>query len=68
MVDLRINETRQTGAVGRVEPAQLETAPTKHGGRKCLSVFRIHHSFRFSPHLSQDLEIPPTEEPNTSNA
>ena len=67
MVDLRINETRQTGAVGRVEPAQLKTAPTKHEGQKCLSVFDIHHSFRFSPRLSRDLEIPPTEEPNTPN-
>ena len=32
MVDLRINETLQTGAVGWSETAQLETAPTKHGG------------------------------------
>ena len=31
-----------------VETAQLKTAPTKHGGRKCVSVFRIHHSFHAS--------------------
>ena len=26
---------------------------------KCLLISLIHHSFRFSPHLSRDLEIPP---------
>ena len=56
IVDLRINETRQTGAVrkphlpfyrlvGTVSncayAVRLETAPT--GGRKCLFIFRIHH-------------------------
>ena len=78
---LRINETRQTGAVrkphlpfsrlaGTVSncayAVRLETAPT--GGRKCLFIFRIHYSFRFSPRLSRDLEIPPTEELNIPNA
>ena len=33
------------GAVSnRTASAQLETAPTKHGGRKCLFIFIIHHS------------------------
>ena len=56
MVDLRINETLQTGAVrvpllpfyrlvGTVSncayAVRLETAPT--GGRKCLFIFRIHY-------------------------
>ena len=48
MVDFRINETRQTGAVGnrtyRVElnAVRSETVPT--GEQKCLFIFRIHHS------------------------
>ena len=56
MVDIRINETRQTGAVRKphllfyrlvgtvsncADAVRGETAPT--GGRKCLSVFSIHH-------------------------
>ena len=33
------------GAVSnRTASAQLETAPTKHGERKCLFILRIHHS------------------------
>ena len=32
------------GAVcNRTASAQLETAPTKHGARKCLFIFIIHH-------------------------
>ena len=56
MVDLRINKTRQTGAVRKTKlpfyrlvgavsncaySVRLETAPT--GRRKCLFIFRIHH-------------------------
>ena len=56
-VDLRINETLQTGVVrilhlplsrlvGAVsncaDAVRLETAPT--GGRKCLFIFRIHYN------------------------
>ena len=58
IVDLRINETLQTGAVriphlpfsrlvGTVSncayAVRLETAPT--GGRKCLFIFRIYYSY-----------------------
>ena len=33
------------GAVSnRTASAQLETAPTKHGERKCLFIFRIHYN------------------------
>ena len=57
MVDLRINETLQTGAVRKLHvpfsrlvgtvsncayAVRLETAPT--GGRKCLFIFRIYHN------------------------
>ena len=53
IVDLIINGTLQIGGVrqphriGAVvwfEPAQLETAPTKYGERKCLFIFNIHHN------------------------
>ena len=30
----------------RTASAQLQTAPTKHRGRKCLFIFRIHHNLR----------------------
>ena len=55
-VDLRINETRQTGAIRKTKlpfyhlvgavsncaySVRLKTAPT--GVRKCLFIFRIHH-------------------------
>ena len=58
IVDLRINGTHQTGPVRKTklpfyrlvgavsncaDSVRLETAPT--GGRKCSSVFNIHHSF-----------------------
>ena len=58
MVDLRINETRQTGAgrktklpfyrwVGAVSncayAGRFVTAPT--GGRKCSFIFNIHYKF-----------------------
>ena len=57
IVDLRINGTLQTGAVRKTklpfsrlvgavsncaDSVRLKTAPT--GGRKCSSVFNIHHS------------------------
>ena len=57
MVDLRINETLQTGAVRKphlpfcrlvgtvsnsADAVRLETAPT--GERECLFIFRIHHN------------------------
>ena len=33
------------GAVSnRTASAQLETAPTQYGGRKCLFIFRIHYN------------------------
>ena len=45
MVDFRINWTLPIGAVENSayqtgdSTAQLETAPTKHGERKCLFIF-----------------------------
>ena len=60
MVDLRINETRQTGGVRKTKlpfyrlvgavsncayAMRLKTAPT--GGRKCLFISCIHYSFPF---------------------
>ena len=54
IVDIRINETLQIGRrcfqLRRFNPpngvyaVRLETAPT--GERKCLFIFRIHHSQR----------------------
>ena len=49
IVDLRINETLQTGAVENrtyrvgVKAGRLQAAPT--GRRKGLLIFRIHYSF-----------------------
>ena len=41
----KIRAITPVGAVSpRTASAQLETAPTKHGERKCLSVFRIHYN------------------------
>ena len=48
MVDFRINEIRQTGAVKNrtyqvgLNAVRFPTAPT--GERKCQFIFRIHHS------------------------
>ena len=67
IVDLRINETLQTGAVriphlpfsrlvGTVSncayAVRFLTAPT--GGRKCLFIFRIHYSFLFLNRFRND--------------
>ena len=68
IVDLRINETLQTGAVripyllffhlvGTVsncaDAVRLETAPT--GGRKCSFIFCIHYNFTL---ITRRLGIP----------
>ena len=68
IVDLRINETRQTGAVGKTKlpfsrlvgavsngayAVRLKTAPT--GGRKCSFIFNIHH--KLTPDITKHRPI-----------
>ena len=43
----KIRAITPVGAVSnRTASAQLETAPTKHGERKCLFIFMIHYKLR----------------------
>ena len=61
MVDLKINETRQTGAVrNRTYPDKSGSKPRGDSVYLFLE-FTIVFGF---PHLGRDLEIPPTRELN----
>ncbi len=53
--DGKIRAITLVGAVfNRTVSAQLETAPTKHGERKCLSVFRIHYNESMNSPIHRD--------------
>ena len=59
MVDFRINKTLQTGAVRKPHlPAPIISLPRFIGGietegRKCLFIFRIHHSIAITASIAR---------------